>query len=97
MKNCSLTVSRAGNDRPELVERPGGDPGGLGHAVLAAADLPGGLVEPGLHVLLPVLVEVPIGDDVVSFRRHSTICNIVEMFKHEIYTTNAISSKFRYM
>ena len=65
-----LTVSRAGDDRPELVEGPGGDPGGLGHTVLAAADLSGGLVEPSLHVLLPVLVEVPIGDDIVTLRRH---------------------------
>ena len=58
------------NHWPQLTQRSGSNLSSLGQSLLAAAQLPGGLVEPGLDVVLPVLVEMTIGDDVVSFSRH---------------------------
>ena len=34
-------------------------------------DIPGRLVEPSLHIVLPILMEMAIGDDVVALGRHS--------------------------
>ena len=58
------------NNWPQLPQRSGSDPGRLGDPGPPAADLPGRLVEPGLHIVLPVLVKVTIWYDVVSFRWH---------------------------
>ena len=37
---------------------------------VSSADLAGRLVEPGLHPSLPVFVEVPIRDHIITFGRH---------------------------
>merc|ERR1719500_1729657 len=64
-------VSRAGHHWPQLADRAGGQTSSLSDAVLTAADLPCWLVEPSLHIVLPVLVEVAVRDDIVPFGRHS--------------------------
>ena len=46
------------------------DPASLLNANLSPADLAGRLVEPGLHPSLPVLVEMPVRDHVVTFGCH---------------------------
>ncbi len=61
---------RAPDDGPEGLDGPRGDGGGLGHAGAAPALLARGLVEPRLHVALPVLVEVRIRHHLVPLRRH---------------------------
>jgi hypothetical protein len=60
----------APHDRPEGLDGPGRDGGGLLNPGRATADLPGGLVEPGLDVPLPILVEMGIGNHLVAFGRH---------------------------
>lgn len=47
----------------EGLERAHAERGGFSLACLAAAELAAGLVEPGAHAALPVLVEVPVGED----------------------------------
>ena len=49
----------------EKVQRTRGDGGGLGNASVTAGDLLRGLVEPGLDIRLPILVEMGVGNDVV--------------------------------
>merc|ERR1719184_234282 len=51
---------------PQLAKGPGGDARSLLNSVLAAPDLPGGLVEPSLDIALPVLVKMAVRHDVVS-------------------------------
>ena len=53
--------------RPQLAQGPGGDAGRLGHTSLVAAELPGGLVKPGLDIVLPILVEMTVWDELISF------------------------------
>ena len=48
----------------------GCDPARLLHAYFSSADLAGRLVEPRLHPSLPVLVEMPVRDHVVTFGCH---------------------------
>merc|ERR1712179_601650 len=50
----------------QLLKGPGGDARSLLNSVLAAPDLPGGLVEPSLDIALPVLVKMAVRHDVVS-------------------------------
>ena len=52
---------------PQLAQGPGSDAGSLGHAGLVAAELPGWLVEPGLDIVLPILVKMPVWDELVPF------------------------------
>merc|ERR1719452_396784 len=66
-----VLVGGAADHRPELAQGPGGDAGSLLNPVLAAPDLPGGLVEPGLDIALPVLVEVAVGHDIVPLCWHN--------------------------
>merc|ERR1719193_3000311 len=61
-----VLVGGAAHDWPQLAEGPGGDARGLLNSVLAAPDLPGGLVEPSLDITLPVLVKMTVRHDVVS-------------------------------
>merc|ERR1719452_385236 len=65
-----VLVGGAAHHGPELAQGPGGDAGSLLNPVLAAPDLPRRLVEPGLDIALPVLVEVTIGDDVIPLCWH---------------------------
>lgn len=60
----------ASDDGPEGLEGPRGDLGGLGNSGPAPALLASGLVEPGLDISVPVLVEVPIRHHLVPFGRH---------------------------
>merc|ERR1719326_2558071 len=53
-----VLVGWAGDHRPQLSDGTRGNLSSLGNPVLAPADLPGRLVEPSLHIVLPVLVEV---------------------------------------
>ena len=46
--------------------------GGPKTLTIPAADLACRLVEPGLHVELPLLLEVPVGDDIVVLHCEST-------------------------
>ncbi len=52
---------------PQLTQGPGCDAGSLGHAGLVATELPGGLVEPGLDIVLPILMKMPVWDELVPF------------------------------
>jgi len=61
---------RASNDGPELGGGPGGDTSRLGLSGLGAPDLPGRLIEPGLHAVLPILLEMGILNHVVMLRSH---------------------------
>merc|ERR1719232_624665 len=60
-------VGGAVDSRPQLTQGPGSDAGSLGHTGLVTAELPGGLVEPGLDIVLPVLMEMPVWDELVPF------------------------------
>ena len=44
--------------------------GGLERTSFAATFFPGGLVEPGLHITVPILMEVGIWDHLIPFGRH---------------------------
>ena len=44
------------------------------------AELAGGLVEPGLDVTLPILVEMGVGDHLVPFRRHGGVLGLKDNF-----------------
>ena len=65
-----VLVGRAVDHGPELSQRTGSHAGSLGDPALAPPELPGGLVEPSLDVVLPVLVEVTVGDQVVTLGWH---------------------------
>ena len=65
-----VLVGRAVDHRPQLAQGAGGHAGGLGDPGLAPPQLPGRLVEPSLHVVLPVLVKVAIGNKVVPLGWH---------------------------
>jgi len=60
----------ASNDGPELGGGPGRDLDSLGLSGLGASDLPGRLIEPGLHAVLPILLEMGILNHVVMLRSH---------------------------
>ena len=55
------------NHWPQLTQRSGSNLGSLGQSLLAAAQLPGGLVEPGLDIVLPILMKMPVWDELVPF------------------------------
>jgi hypothetical protein len=61
---------RASDNRPQGLQGPRRNLGSLGNAGLAPSFLARGLIEPGLDVSVPVLVEVPIGHHLVPFGRH---------------------------
>ena len=65
-----VLVGRAVDHRPQLAQGAGGHAGGLGDPGLAPPQLPGGLVEPRLDIVLPILVKVAIRDEVVSLGWH---------------------------
>ena len=65
-------VGWAGDDGAQSAERARGDPSSFLNPVLAATDLACRLVEPGLHIALPILVEMAIGHDVVPLGWHSS-------------------------
>jgi hypothetical protein len=60
---------RASHHRSEFVDGSRGDGCGFGETVGATAGLAAGLLEVYFDSSLPVLVEVPVGDDVVVFDR----------------------------
>ena len=65
-----VLVGRAVDHGPQLSQGTGSHAGSLGDPALAPPELPGGLVEPSLDVVLPVLVEVTVGDQVVTLGWH---------------------------
>merc|ERR1719225_2288439 len=66
-QTCSFQLLEGESSaRPLLAKGPGGDARSLLNSVLAAPDLPGGLVEPSLDIALPVLVKMAVRHDVVS-------------------------------
>lgn len=66
-----VPLGRRTNHGPqETSRRPGVSGGGLGLTSETTTVLSGGLVEPGLDVLLPVLAEVDVRDNVVVLDRH---------------------------
>lgn len=65
---------RALNDRSETVGRAGSNASSFGDTSITTAVLAAGLLEVHLHPALPVLVEVPIRDDVVVLDRLSYCC-----------------------
>ena len=65
-----VLVGRAVDHGPQLPQGTGGHAGGLGDPGLAPPQLPGGLVEPRLDIVLPILVKVAIRDEVVSLGWH---------------------------
>ena len=74
--------SRASDDRPQRLDRSGSNFSGLSSTSLAAAVFPGGLVEPGLNITVPILVEMGIGDHLIPFGRHfEAIFALPEMAK----------------
>ena len=62
-----VLVGGAVDSGPQLAQGPGSDAGSLGHTGLVTAELPGGLVEPGLDIILPVLMEMSVRDELVPF------------------------------
>jgi hypothetical protein len=69
--SCSPVIldRRASHHRSKFVDGSRGNSGGFGETVGATARLAAGLLEVHLDSSLPVLVEVPVGDDVVVFDR----------------------------
>ena len=65
-----VLVGRTVDHGPQLPQGPGGNTGSLGDPALTPPELPGGLVEPSLDVVLPVLVKVTVGDQVVTLGWH---------------------------
>ena len=66
-----VAASRASHDRSERTAgRSRCQAGSLLQTGVAPASLTSWLVEPGLDVALPPLVEVTVGDHVVTFWRH---------------------------
>ena len=65
-----VLVGRAVDHGPQLPQRTGSHAGGLGDPALTPPELPGRLVEPSLDVVLPILVKVPVGNQVVTLGRH---------------------------
>ena len=64
---------RAADDGPEVTaDGTRGDLTGLVHTVVVTPLLAHRLVEPGAHHALPILVEMAIWHDVVTFRGHFT-------------------------
>ena len=61
---------RASDDGPQGLQGPGSNAGSLGGTGLAPAFLAGRLVEPGLDVTIPILVEVLVRHHLVAFGRH---------------------------
>jgi hypothetical protein len=71
--SCSPVIldRRASHNGSEFVDRSRGNSCSFGETVGATAGLAAGLFEVDLDSSLPVLVEVPIRDDVVVFDRLS--------------------------
>ena len=71
----SVIISDGGaaDGGPEVVQRSGGDGSSLSSPGLKSTLLPGGLVEPGSDVSLPVFPQMDIGKDVVVLDHGSQI------------------------
>jgi hypothetical protein len=66
------------HDGPEgSLDGPGEDGGSLGSASNPPSLLLGGLVEPGLNMVLPRLVEVAVGDQIVVLRHLGLALNLL--------------------
>lgn len=65
-----VLVGRAVDHGPQLAQGAGSHAGGLGDPGLTPPELPGGLVEPRLDIVLPILVKVPVGNEVVPLGWH---------------------------
>jgi hypothetical protein len=77
-------LSGALNDRAEGTGNGAGeDSGGLDTAGIGTADGAGGLVEPGLHTLIPILAQVDVRDNVVVSHHFLSFTNQQSAIKRQ--------------